>query len=134
LNDFVLTGFQYSKYNYTFLNIINTAYSLTGQQIRFGAERVPEYIDKCNKLTEDLDDIDVIGTQCHNSDCEWDGQKCITAKQSTFALASRYGSFFGSLFYTSITYDRAFGNAQRGVPAHAPYIIDVDVMNSLQDR
>ena len=77
---------------------------------------------------------DTVEKLCERSECEWDGGHCKTGDNVMFNVIARKGSFFGSILYTAHAYDNEFGHMQRGVPAHAPLIIDVETMNALQDR
>ena len=101
------------------------------KQVRFGAERLPNYSWKCHQLNNNKDTVEKL---CNNTECEWNGQSCVTAEHRKFEIVAKHGSFYGSLIYTSLAFDTMFGHTERVFPAHAPYIIDVDIMNTLQDR
>jgi hypothetical protein len=90
-------------------------------------------MDKCNKFNLYRRHNEKF---CNSSSsCEWNGKYCYPTEQTQSRLIMSFnGPFSGSLVYTSIAFDKAFGHAQRGVPAHAPYITDVDTMEALQDR
>ena len=101
-------------------------------QIRFGNNSVEEYNDKCLPLNKNRDTVEKL---CEKTDwCEWDGDHCKTDDNVMFNVIERRGAFRGSLLYTAQAYDKEFGHMQRGIPVHAPFIINVEIMNALQDR
>ncbi|XP_060599463.1 N-acetylglucosamine-1-phosphotransferase subunits alpha/beta-like [Ruditapes philippinarum] len=116
-------------------NWLNTGYhkvSIVKHSIRFGAKKVPNYMDKCNKFNLNRSHIEKF---CYSSGCKWNGKYCFPTEQAQSRLIMGFNEpFHWSLVYTSIAFDKAFEHAQRGVPAHAPYITDVDTMDALQDR
>ncbi|XP_045202436.2 N-acetylglucosamine-1-phosphotransferase subunits alpha/beta-like isoform X2 [Mercenaria mercenaria] len=105
----------------------------TGFKIRFGAERVPDCSDKCR-----LSDMNngICDSSCNISFCEWDGGDCnvVATETNQESIIKHYGSFYGSLVYTSLAYNKAFGYVHRNVPAHVPHITDIAIMNELQNR